>query len=82
MNVIKRIKPIRRLFIYKTDVWHFALGFIAGFIIQYNKVMSIAISIAYLLYQHFEQEHVYESVKDIATYLFGFVLGLVMCFPA
>ncbi|MEM0010788.1 MAG: hypothetical protein QW424_05385 [Candidatus Bathyarchaeia archaeon] len=69
---------IRRLFIYKTDLWHFCLGLLAGLIFPFSRWITITIACIYLLYQHLEHEHVYESIKDMVTFLSGLVLALLI----
>lgn len=72
------IKKIARLFIYRTDIWHLGLGFIAGILFPASRWITIAIMLVYLLYQHFEPEHVYESVKDTVAFLTGLMIAFII----
>lgn len=69
---------IRRLFIYKTDTWHFLLGFASGLLFQYLKWITILAALIFILYQHFEHEPIYESVKDTVTFLSGLIIALLI----
>jgi len=71
-------KKIARLFIYKTDVWHFSLGLLTGLLSPLSSWTAAVIAMIYLLYQHFEREPAYESVKDTVMFLSGLIIALLI----
>lgn len=75
---MKVLKYIKHIFVYGTDVWHFVLGVASGLLFAATKYITIAAVIVYLLYQHFEHEDVYESIKDMVVFETGLLLGLLI----
>jgi TRAP-type uncharacterized transport system fused permease subunit len=69
----------RNLFRSWTDLFHGVLGFISSFLIRRAWFISLAITVAFIVYEAVESETRLDSCYDLTSFLCGFILGLYFC---
>ncbi|MCW1308319.1 MAG: hypothetical protein OH337_03865 [Candidatus Parvarchaeota archaeon] len=59
------------------DVWHAVIGFIASTLRRYSYgwIISITITLIFIIYQALEAEEEIESYEDIVEFITGFIIG-------
>jgi hypothetical protein len=69
-----RIKA-RQIVFLPLDYWHLFLSFIAGLIALPMSIVSLAMSLVYIVYQITEKkEDEFRTVRDLVVFLAGFLL--------
>ena len=58
------------------DYLHLAYGVLCGILSQHVPIASLAMSIAYIIYQLKEEEPLQETYFDLVEWITGFVLGI------
>jgi len=70
---------LRKAFQKLSDIFHLALGIVAGLSLRfsYGWIISLAITLIFMIYQSVEIEKAIESYIDMLEYVYGFILGLI-----
>jgi len=73
---------LRNAFQKLTDLFHLALGIVAGVSprFPFGWIISLIMTVIYMIYQAFEVEEAVESYIDLVEYLYGFIIGLILTF--
>jgi hypothetical protein len=60
------------------SIFHFIVGFVAGFSIWFYLSFSALLSAIFICYQLIESESIQELLCDTAEFMCGFVLGCIV----
>jgi len=74
------MKPLN-LFNEAADYIHAGVGFICGVLTPKHPLFALIIFVIFMVYQSEEQEAPARSVRDVVTFLAGYVLSnIYLCF--
>jgi hypothetical protein len=69
---------IRNLLKTLPNYWHFFLGLAAGMLYYYFRPLCGIITLVFMLYQIVDLEEEESTVKDIVSYLAGFMISFTL----
>jgi len=74
------MQKIKALFPSWTDWVHFALGILSGVFVKLYPLLSLIITIVFLVYQFSNREPVQKTYMDILEFLAGYPIGIPLGF--